>query len=159
MTVSYKKTLLILYEHLIFLIIGLLCWSCEDNNSIPQIRLSSQYVGMTSQGYDISIGIFEKNDDYEIQNIFLECYWDTTKLQDTSDCYNWSPRCNQGISPDDCFIDDSLFDCNHKRRERTWIFKGKFINQDSVSGMLVIIDTLDMCTSDTMNWNADANDL
>ena len=79
-------------------------------------------------------------------------------MEDTSECYNWAPRCNQGISPDDCFINDSLFNCNHKRREREWIFSGKFITEDSVSGTIVIIDTLDMCTSDTMYWNVVAYD-
>ena len=129
-------------------------WSCESNNSITKSNLSNSYNGMTSQGYKIYINLHEKNDGYEIQNMFLECYWDTTGLQDTSDCYNWSPRCNQGISPDDCFINENSFDCLHIRRERKWIFSGEFINEDSVAGRLSIIDTLDMCTSDNMNWNA-----
>ena len=142
----------------LLLFIGLAFWSCEDDNSSSQLNLTYSYNGMTSQGYEIHINLYEKNNDYEIQNIILQCYWDTTKLQDTSDCHNYSPRCNQGISPDDCFINDSLFNCNHKRSEREWIFNGKFINEDSVSGIIIIVDTLDMCTSDTMYWNAVAHD-
>ena len=132
------------------------CGESEKPTPTLGMELNGGWEGYTSQGFEITIYVannYTSGPDYEISSIFLECYAETLKLEDTSYCGH-GLRCNQGRSIDDCFIVDNEFSGNDVSDERIWTFSGTFVAEDSVAGTLSIRDTLDMCWSGNMEWYA-----